>query len=255
MTTPPFKQEVLGILGITTNGATPKINAIHVKQVTCSQLRCEDIWITGNLMTPVQGTFVDGSVSAPSITFTNDTTTGFYLPAIGSIGAASAGSNLFTVSSAGFSLDVPITTAVGDLVLDPAGGNINCSGKSLTNVGGIFINPDRYEVTGAVITTTDNTPTVILTVPLTIAGYSIAIDIVYVDGTSVASANLLVQANNASGTATMVLLTSNMRSDVSLSAAGVAASASGTNIIVTATGIAATSIKWQAAAAITRVLH
>jgi hypothetical protein len=254
MTTPAFKKEVRGILGITTNGGPPRINAVHTRLINCTQLRCEDIWITGSVKTPILSTFADGSVGAPSITFTNDTDTGFYRPSAGAIGVSGSGANLLTISSAGLETDVPITTSAGNLVLNPAGSSVDFSGKTLVNVGGISTNPNRYEVIGTDTTTTDATPTVILTVPLAAAGYNITIDVVYVTGTSVATLNLVVQAKNT-GAATATALTTYIREDAPLTSASATASASGTNVIVTAVGIAATTIKWQAVATVTRVLY
>ncbi len=247
-----FRREVRGILGITTNGGEPMINGLHPKFITCEILRCQDLWITGSLKTSFS--FANGSIATPSINFASDPTTGLYLATPGAIGFTGEGIGIFTASSLGLSTQVPIITPAGNLVLDPNGPSIDCSGKTLINVAGISTNPNRFEVVGTMTTTTTAAPTIILTIPLDPAGYNMDIDVVFVTGTSVGTYTAVVQAKKT-GSASMILLTSNAKSDPALSAALVVASASGNNIIVTATGIVATSINWQAAASVTRVLY
>ena len=249
--TTQFKQEVRSILGITTNGGLPQIQGVHPKFLTCDVLRCNDIWITGSVKTFL--TIMKGTATAPSLRFVDDISTGVYWAGAGKVGVTGSGASVFTASAAGLSLSVPITTVIGDLVLNPAGSNIDCSGKNLINVGGFSPNPNRYDVIGTQVTTINATPTVILTIPLSAAGYGLSIDVVYVTGTSVATYTVLAQAKNT-GTASLALLTSSLREDVPLTGANAVVSASGTDIIVTATGIAATTIKWIGVATVTRCL-
>lgn len=89
----------------------------------------------------------DGSVSAPSISFTSDTNTGFYRPAADGIGVVCGGSYVGGFSTTIFETSVPFSMAppVGTTItLNPVGNNnliISTGTSSVT-----FTAPDIYKV-------------------------------------------------------------------------------------------------------------
>lgn len=56
------------------------------------------------------GSFADGSSSSPSITFTNDSNTGFFRSATDTISVAAGGNNIFSVASTGINVSGDVTS-------------------------------------------------------------------------------------------------------------------------------------------------
>jgi hypothetical protein len=82
----------------------------------------------GGMTAPLRLT--DGTVSAPSLSFNSETTTGLYRIAAGQIGLSTLGVLRFDISAAGATFAVPVTVN-GNLTVS---GTISGSGASLTNI-------------------------------------------------------------------------------------------------------------------------
>jgi hypothetical protein len=165
------------------------------------------------------------------------------------------------------SIDTPliighyITTLPGEnLVLNPSGPSIDCSNKTLINVAGFSANANRYDVIAPtyVITTDAVTPTTLLTIPLTSGyTYNIRCDVALAhvtDGTSAGAVVITCTGKDLAGVASVLapFNTINKAVDAPLAGVTVQFTVSGSNILVTATGIAATTVRWFAAAIVTR---
>src|SRR5882762_4082454 len=134
------------VFGVNKSTGQKVISGLHVPNINCADLRCTRLWINGVMGLGGSGTFADGTVSLPGIAFTNELSTGIYRPATGKLGFTGVGVSLGTWNSAGLALGTPLTTTAGDLIINPVGSNVDFSGKTLVNVGGISSNPNRYEV-------------------------------------------------------------------------------------------------------------
>lgn len=166
---------------------------------------------------------------------------------------------LYGVVRTELTLDQQITTTAGkDLVLNPSGLYIDCTNHTLINVAGITSNANRYEVVGAYVTTTDATPTLALSIP-TITGYvySITVDIAVADltdGVSSGGMTITTKSKNASGSVLSVIPYIRIEKGADASVATITATYtdSGSSVEVLVTGVAATTLKWLAAASVTR---
>ncbi len=248
------KPELRNVLGVDTSSGKKVITGVHLPYVNCVDLRCVNLWFD-NIKTPVVAGFPDGTALAPGVAFTAEPSTGMYRPGNGQVAFSGAGVNLATLSSAGLLLNAGvISTTSGDLILNPAGSNVDFSGKTLTNVGGISSDPNRYEVIGPQVTTVDATPTIIFTIPTVAAAYTALVDLAVASGTSSGSCSVRLQIKNT-GVAIVNVMSQDKRFDAAIVAATLLVSATGANVNLTATGIAATVMKWKVAATVTRSLY
>lgn len=245
-----------GVLGVDNSSGKKEITGIHTQNGAFHDLRCVNLWVDEIKTGGSNSSFPDGTVSAPGIAFTSELSTGIYRPADGVLGFSGTGANLATLNSTGFTLSgQTISTVIGDLVLNPAGSNVDFSGKTLVNVGGISTNPNRYEIVGNEVTTSDATPTVILSIPTVNAAYNAQCDVSVASGTSSGAQSMRLQIKNPSGTVTVNSMLKDRRFDTPLAAAVVNVVVVGTTVQLIAVGIAATTIKWLGAATITRALY
>ena len=119
-----------------------RINSSYTKLVSTNQIYCTgDAYIFGKIKTPlnleVPITFSDGSLAAPSVTFTSNGSVGLYKPAQNSLGLVAQDSiilNSAEIQCAG------AITSPGNITLRPTGPYIDCSGATLINVSGVAIN-------------------------------------------------------------------------------------------------------------------
>ena len=259
--------ELLSIYGTSSPAGNKQVNAVKAQALYGGKLVISgDAFIYGCMRTPLQlcaGVyFGDGTEVAPSITFIGDTMTGLYRTGNGLIGFASQGVTDMVVGNNAVQIDAEITTSMGsNLVINPSGSSIDFSGKTLINIGGISTNPNRYEIIAPTTIITPNaTPTTVLIIPtVTGAAYTIIVDVAIAcvtDSISTASIAISTKAKNIGGVVTAVTPYARYHPilDAALASISVAFTISGTNVLVTATGSASTTVKWQAAANITRQL-
>lgn len=157
-------------------------------------------------------------------------------------------------------IDKQITTTPGkNLVLNPSGPSVDFTNHTLINVAGISSNPNRYEVIApAFVITTDATPTVVLSIA-TLLGYSynVTVDVTaadYTDGVSSGTIILTGKSKNTAGVAvsTLPYVSYQKSGDAPISTITGYFTDSGANMQVIITGVAATNIRWFAAARVTR---
>lgn len=152
-----------------------------------------------------------------------------------------------------------VTSIDGDLVLNSATPNINLSGKTLTNVAGIVVNPNFTQAYGN-LTTTNATPTTLISIPMA-AGQSYLIQTT-ISGSNVTSGSdsvaLMLSVRATCGALGAISLSpqfnTEISADVALSSCSATYTISGQNVIVVITGVAATTINWFGASQITRSL-
>lgn len=157
-------------------------------------------------------------------------------------------------------IEKQITTENGaNLVINPSGPSVDFTGHTLINVGGISVNPNRYEVVSpAFVTTIDATPTVLLTITTSTGfAYTIRTDVAISNvtvGSDSCSVIITTNGKNPAGTAGVIApyITLQRGGDASLNGISVYYTISGSNILVMGVGLAATTIRWLAAASITR---
>mgnify|MGYP006976731558 CR=1 FL=1 len=113
------------------------VNTINIRQVNTATLRCETAFIKDlkGSFDPGDISFKDGSASAPSISFTNASSTGIYRRQDGGVGVSVGGSEVANFSDG---LNVGKISFNGNLVLNPTGG-VDFSGRPLLNVGDVSI--------------------------------------------------------------------------------------------------------------------
>ena len=248
------------IFGTSAPADRAQINGVRMDKLSGQTLHIAgDAWIQGIIQTSLRLakgiSFGFGSATQPSITFEGDEDTGLYRAADGTIGIASNGVSVATIGSTALSTAVPITTPAGlDLVLNPSGGNIDMSGKSLVNVGGISVNANRYEVIGTTVTTTGTTPAVILNIPTVVDSvYNVVLDVTIAQNPNAAIIRKIFMVKNAGGVITCTDAVSDSVFDAALLGCTVTLGSSGINATVIGTPVGGTT-KWYAAARITRQL-
>ena len=113
------------------------VNTINIRQVNTATLRCETAFIKDlkGSFDPGDISFKDGSASAPSISFTNASSTGIYRRQDGGVGVSVGG---FEVANFSDGLNISKISSNGNLVLNPTGG-VDFSGRPLLNVGDVSI--------------------------------------------------------------------------------------------------------------------
>ncbi len=242
-----------------------QINSTYTNRSSMQTLYCSgDAYVYGLFKTPLRSEkgiqFADGTSSMPIITFESDTNTGFYRAGDGRVGMTSDGTVAMVMGGGAIQVHQPITTNSGDLTINPAGNNVDFSGKNLINVGNIASNTNRYEViTPAIVTTNDNVDTLLYNISMTNnSTYLINTDVTCTSTTDMSSSavfKILCKAKNLGGVVSVnAILESNYAIDNPLNGIVVNHSASGTNVAVNVTGLAATTIKWFGASVITRQL-
>ena len=243
------------------------VNFIIVNRVYAHSIYCDGL-ITGNGFYTLSGgnnttsiQVVDGTVSAPPMSFISSPNTGIYRTAGGSIGFAISGVNVLSLGTASAVFYTPIITPSGvPFVITSGTGTVDFGGASLVNVGGITTNPNRYEVIApASVITVDATQTVLYNIPTVVdASYTITTDITCVDatnGSSSAGFNISAKGKNIGGFVSVsVNMENNSAIDVALSGISVIHGVSGANITVLVTGKVATTLKWFGATTVTRQL-
>ncbi len=260
------RSEVLNVFGTSTPNGNAQINSVRADIVTCHSLYVLDnAYFKGTIQSPLRLAygiqFPNGSAAQPSITFVNDNTTGIYYDGVG-MGFSSGGAEVMNVGPLGTSMSGPITTPNGlDLVLNPSGSNIDCTGHNLTNVAGLFANANRYEVIApSTITTTDATPTVLFPIPtVPNSAYTLVADVTCADDTNAASTGgftLIGKVKNIGGVLTVSAPFASGTTIIDNPLLGITAyySTSGINATIIVTGLPGVIIKWFGAVTITRQL-
>jgi hypothetical protein len=241
------------LFGVTAPGNDPQVNGVKVQ---CGNF--QSLVVTGSAkiaglkadFTSPAG-FANGTAAKPGIYYTANSGNGFYNTGA-TIGTTIGGVPALVVSAAGITTG-SVATATGNLVLNPAGSSIDCSGKTLINVGGLSINPNRYEVVSpSAVTTTGSTPTSILQLTADSGyAYSTTLDIVATTGVESASWQVLCRfQNNPAVSHVIVETTASMGG--ALAAAGIGFVDGAGFLQVNAVGMAATTIKWYCAGTVTR---
>jgi hypothetical protein len=194
--------------------------------------------------------FENGSAVSPSVSFVGDPTSGYYLASPGVLGISSGGNSVAAFGPTG------LTSVSGDLVINSASSNIDFSGKNLVNVGGIAVSDNAYDVIAPTqITTTNTTPTILITIPLAAAAYTIT---TYVTATTLTNAmggyTSSVVVKNVGGVVTIgnqIAVANSIEAD--LNGSSINYTSSGTNLLVQVIGISGT-VKWFGASKIVRSL-
>jgi hypothetical protein len=258
-------EELQGVFGLVPEDGGTRVNSIIINRLFANSIYCDGLitgegFLTingGNNITSIQ--VVDGSVSAPSMSFINSVNTGIYRTGDGSIGHTVNGSNVLSLGSASAVFYTPISTPIGvPLVLTSGTGTVDFGGASLVNVGGITTNPNRYEVIApASLITADATPSILYNIPTIVdASYTITTDITCVnatDGSASAGFNISAKGKNIGGFVSVsVNMENNSAIDMPLLGISVIHGVSGQNITVLVTGKAATTLKWFGATTVTR---
>lgn len=246
------------VFGTSIAGNKQQINGIRLPIISGDVLSISgDAYIYGKIRTPLQLDgglqFGFGSTAQPSITFDGDNNTGLFRAADGVIGFATNGVQTLSVGPTAVEIGQPLTTQSGqNLVLNPSGGSIDMSGKTLINVGGISVNANRYEVVG-IETAGINGTTTILDIPtVSNAVYNILFDVVGAANPNSAIFKVLIMAKNIAGTITITAVQQDWSREGTLATSTVAATVSGINVRISVTaGVVA---KWLAAARVTRQL-
>lgn len=120
-----------------------QVNSVKTNRGSFVNINCTgDAFIGGKFRGPLRAyrglILTDGSATHPAFIFEDDSDTGFYRSASGKITFVSNGQQVFEIGPS-IVVDSPITTTSGNLVLNPAGPNIDLSGKTLINAGGITV--------------------------------------------------------------------------------------------------------------------
>ena len=246
------------IIRVVNGPAGPVVNSVVAPRLVGSILYLYgDMYIYGAVKNTlvleggVSGlSFENGSAASPSITFVGDSTSGYYLASAGVLGVSSGGNSVAAFGPTG------LTSTSGDLVINSASSNIDFSGKNLVNVGSIAVSDNAYEIVAPTqITTTNTTPTTLITIPLAAAAYTIT---TYV--TASTSTNAMggytssVVAKNVGGVVTIgsqIAVANSIEPD--LNGSSITYVVSGTNVLVRVVGISGT-VKWFGAAKIVRSL-
>lgn len=198
-----------------------------------------------------------GTTSAPSIAYIGDLDTGIYSPGPGEVGFTANGITTVVSQPGAVQFSAPITTSAGDLVLNPAGGAVDFSGKAIINFSGFFSNPNYYDVVASAAVNTIGAVTAdILTIgTVTNAAYNITayVPCLTLDGVSRGAFTVVLSAKNVGGTVSVSTVQSNVARDTPIVTATVTFPVVGTDIIMRANGIVGQSIRWFGAAKITRV--
>jgi len=251
------EQELLqdSILRVISTPSGPRVSSVVAPKLVGGSLYLADpgdVYIYGNVLTPLNlsagVSFGDGSAANPTIAFSSDKTSGYYLNAINQLGVSVNGTAVAAFGLTGL-------TSIGrDLVINSATSNIDFSGKNIVNVGNYQPNPNWYDVTGNQVSTTNTVPTTILTIPTqTGSVYTISSTVSASEATGGSGSYLLaLRAQNIAG---LLTLSSNINYTTSLtsgiSATSVTASVSGTSVILQAVGIAG-NMKWFATASVNK---
>ena len=214
-----------------------------------------DLYVFGKFRTPLRmvygALFPDGTITNPSIAFTNEPDLGFARLPTGELIIVKGGVIVASFDPVGLTIEA-ITSATGDLLISAAGNNIDFDGKNLINVGSITSAAFFYDVVSTVIvTTTTAVPTLIIMVGTILnTGYELRIVVSAVDvtdGTSTATFSRKLKAKNISGVVTISVATDVIATrDVALAATNISLTVSGANVNINAIGTLDT-IKWSAA--------
>lgn len=224
-----------------------------------------NVIIGGSIISPIIAagglSLPRGSLATPSINFIEDPFVGIFSPASGQISLCADGLASLVVSSTAVQVAAPITTPSGNLILNPAGGAVDFSGKAIINFSGFATNPNYYDITAPNnIDTIGATTGVILTLATvpgavyTLEAYVSCLSIT--DGTSAASFIQSAKAKNIGGVLTIsTAMEINSSRDPALTlGAAVAFVVNGTSIDLTAIGVAGQQIRWWGAVKIQRML-
>ena len=199
-----------------------------------------------------------GTATNPSIAYKGDLDTGIFSPGPGQVALTADGYASLIAQPTAVQMGAPITTAAGDLILNPAGGSVDFSGKAIINFSGFFSNPNYYDVVASVAVNTIGATTAdILTInTIANAAYNITayIPCLTLDGASRGSFSITLSAKNIGGTVTVSTVQSNSAIDTPILSAGVSFPISGADIIMRANGVGGQNIRWFGAAKITRVV-
>ena len=142
--------------------------------------------------------------------------------------------------------------------INATGANINCSNKTLINVGGI-VSPAIQAVAAGPAASADATPVALLTLPVPAnTCYLVTSEVVAVSPTGATTVDAaawrdLIRVTNRAGVLTLTPMTNSATQDAGLTAATVVYSASSANLVATVTGVAGLGIRWAARASFVSV--
>jgi hypothetical protein len=255
---PATLAEINAVLGTTPRGAL----SASVAGMTPDKIRCSEILVadrmamTGHMTTHFIA--ANGSPTDASLSFVNgDRGTGIYSSAAGIFSAVSGGQVIATIAPAGLGITHLYSPTS---VIDFGGATItNIGGMDITNSWSFSVNPT------APVTTSDATPTAILTIPMVPVGppcdviYDMRAHVVFASNLAPTSPNgattfraRIKLLHPAAVPTVSPLYDESLYIDQQLATATVTITPISSAIQITATGIAATSITWTAMCSIVR---
>lgn len=137
-------QELLESFGTTSPSGNKQINSTRTSRASMETLYCTgDAYMYGNVKTALKVAkgilAADGTETTPAFAFTGAPTLGLYRNPTRGLTFTDGGISAMSVSAAAVEINVPITTASGNLVLNPAGASIDMTGHTLINVAGAVL--------------------------------------------------------------------------------------------------------------------
>jgi hypothetical protein len=249
----------------TTSAGVRNIAGLTVGKITCTALTVSgNVDISGVIVSPIIAvgglSIPRGALNAPSINVIGDPFVGIYSPAAGQIALCANGNPAAVASSSGLQISGQITTASGNLILNPAGGAVDFSGKAIINFSGFATNPNYYDITAPANVDTVGATTaqilVISTVPnsvYTLEAYASCLSVT--DGTNSASFIQSCKAKNISGVLTISteMEVNRSRDPPIATTCALSFVASGTNVILTATGVVGNTLRWWGAVKVQKI--
>jgi hypothetical protein len=253
----PTRQELLALLATSAPSGDRQINGLITNRLTCDGLyNKKTAYFYGNIGTTIK--CVDGTSLLPSYSFTNDPDTGMFRNAENVIGFTAGTQTQMTISQTAISVNERISTLNGNnLILAPASGVIDFNGASIINFGGISPSPYYYDVIGVPVDIVGATTSDILVIGCPLgSALNVKVEISMISGSDTVAISLTGKVKNPAGTAIAPLpySTYTVNADPALVAASAFFIVSGSDLVLRATGVAAITTRWVAAATITKVM-
>jgi hypothetical protein len=260
------QEDILNNFGTTVSAGIAKITSVKTPRTIAQELYCTgDLWVLGQVRTVVNATkgvlIPNGTLQNPSIQFINSPSSGLYKSG-GNISIASGGTTVAQFSPSVAQIHAPnlsvastITTPSGDLILQPAGSNIDIAGRNLVNVGSVIVNPNKYEITPAsgIITVGQVQGVVVDILTLQNTVYLLCTNVVCTTQTG-DSATFTVNAKckNLNGVISLVNAVSTTIIDPALNGVAVDYTIVGGSVHVVCSGISLQTIQWFGSTSILR---